>query len=110
MLRSMVARCLAFSCAVFLAAPTLLAQAIAVKEKLPDGVIIRLGGGGLRGHHAAMSPDGKLIATSATDAPGQFQFSLVDASDGKLIYSMESKEFEGMRGCVFSHDSKLLAG
>jgi WD40 repeat protein len=106
----MVARCIAFLCAVFLAAPTLLAQAPAVKEKLPDGVIMRLGGGGLRGHHAALSPDGKLIATSATDGDGKFKFRLLNASDGKLIYSTESKDFEGMGGCVFSHDGKLLAG
>ena len=43
----MVARCVAFLCAVFLAAPTLLAQSLKVKEKLPDGVLTRLGGGGL---------------------------------------------------------------
>jgi WD40 repeat protein len=110
MSRSTVARWLAFFCAVFLAAPALLAQVPAVKEKLPDGVMTRLGGGGLRGHHAAMSPDGKLIATSATDGDGKFRFCLVNASNGKLIYSMESKDFEGMYGCVFSHDSKLLAG
>jgi WD40 repeat protein len=118
MVRSMVARCLALLCAVFPAAPTLLAQAPVVKEKLPDGVMRRLGGGGmmplgsggLRGHHAAMSPDGKLIATSATDGAGTFKFCLLNASDGKLIYSMESKDFAAMYDCVFSHDSKLLAG
>src|SRR5262245_49442218 len=107
---SLLARCAAFFCAVFLAAPTLLAQAPTAKEKLPDGVLIRLGGGGLRGHHGAISPDGKLIAATATDGPQKWKFCLVNASDGKVIYSMESKDFEHMYGCVFSHDSKLLAG